>query len=223
MQWKPDIDFQDAGRLIHSHKKGREAYHGLQKLVLLYCIAARDELAGMETQIAQPPHLAKFQKWICEQVEQAEKDGYPLLNNAEVRDLLQLSPDARSRCIPRYLQLVLGTEYATIGKVVCRVYNALGGILCGEIDGLEVLRQDDTLAEIYSLGNQWDYAPWLRLLSHRMPHLRVLEIGAGTGTTTDVILRNLDTFYSYVYTDVSAGFFLAAKERFRLSGPRLSF
>ncbi|KAJ2980610.1 hypothetical protein NUW58_g6899 [Xylaria curta] len=222
--WKPDIDFQDAGQLLHSHKEVREAYFRLQKLVLLCCISARDELSSENTQIAiTQPHLAKYKQWISEQVTQAEKEGYPLLDSDEVQELLQLSPELRTARIAQYLQLVLETEYATIGKVVCRVHESLGSILGNDIDGLEILRQDDALAEIYSLGNQWDYGPWLRLLSHRTPHLRVLEIGAGTGATTDVVLRGLDTFYSYMYTDVSAGFFPAAKERLSHFGSRMQF
>ncbi|KAI0877791.1 hypothetical protein GGS24DRAFT_487640 [Hypoxylon argillaceum] len=222
--WKPDIDFQDASQLLHSHKEVREAYFRLQKLVLLCCISARDELGRKETRIAETqPHLVKYQEWISEQVTLAEKEGYPLLDNAEVHELLQLPPETRPSRIAQYLQLVLETEYATIGKVVCRVYESLGGILSGDIDGLEIIRQDNALGEIYSLGNQWDYGPWLRLLSHRTPHLRVLEIGAGTGATTDVVLRGLETFYSYTYTDVSAGFFPAAKERFGQLGSRMQF
>ncbi|KAJ8123759.1 hypothetical protein ONZ43_g364 [Nemania bipapillata] len=222
--WKPDIDFQDASQLLHSHKEVREAYFRLQKLVLLCCICARDELRSKEMPIADTqPHLVKYQEWISEQVAQAEKQGYPLLDEAEVYELLQLSPEERPDRIAHYLELVLETEYATIGRVVCRVHESLAGILSGDIDGLEILRQDDALGQIYSLGNQWDYGPWLRLLSHRTPHLRVLEIGAGTGATTDVVLRGLDSFYSYAYTDVSAGFFPAAKERFGQFGPRMQF
>ncbi|KXX72797.1 Lovastatin diketide synthase LovF, partial [Madurella mycetomatis] len=221
LHWKPDVDFQDAGRLIHSRKKVREAYYRLQKLVLLCCIVAREQCGGIE---AQAEHLAKFQSWIGGQVEQAKREGYPLLSQAEVQELLQLSPADRTSRILQYLDGVLETEYATIGKVVCRVFNALGGILRGEVDGLEILRQDDALAEIYSLGNQWDYGPFLGLLNHRTPHLRVLEIGAGTGATTDLVLQGLQgNFYSYTFTDVSAGFFPAARERFRRVGPRMRF
>lgn len=222
VHWKPDIDFQDASQLIHSQKEVREAYYRLQKLVLLCCIAARDELGGIEAQIAQP-YLAKFQKWLFEQVAQAERDGYPLLDSAETRALFELAPEERPARIAEYLRLVTETEYATIGRVVYRLHQALGAILRGEADALEILRQDDALVEIYSLGNQWDYGPWLRSLSHRTPHLRVLEIGAGTGATTDVVLRGLPTFYSYTFTDVSAGFFPAAKERFPDAARRMQF
>ncbi|GAP88125.1 putative polyketide synthase [Rosellinia necatrix] len=222
--WQPDIDFQDASQLLHSHKEVREAYFRLQRLVLLCCISAQDDLNGKDIPVTEiQPHLTKYREWVSEQVRLAKTEGYPLLSAAEVSELLQLSPEARPDRIAEYLQLVLETEYATIGKTVHRIYESLSGILSGEVDGLEILRQDDALAEIYGLGNQWDYGPWLRLLSHRTPHLRILEIGAGTGATTDVVLRGLDTFYSYTYTDVSAGFFPAAKERFGQFGPRMQF
>jgi len=51
--------------------------------------------------------------------------------------------------------------------------------------------------------------------------LRVLEIGAGTGGTTTSMLSGLksefgERLYSkYSFTDISAGFFVAAKERFK--------
>ncbi|KAI1828708.1 hypothetical protein F4861DRAFT_535124 [Xylaria intraflava] len=222
--WKPDLDFQDASQLMSCKKKVRETYVKLQRLVLLCCISAWDEIRDKDIQIpSDQSHLAKFRDWIYGQVEQAQKEGYPILEDAEVQELLQLPAESRPSRIAQYLQLVLDTEYATIGRTVYRVYASLGDILCGNVNSLEILRQDNVLAEIYNLGNQWDYGPWLRLLSHRTPNLRVLEIGAGTGATTDTALRGLDTFYSYTYTDVSAGFFPAAKERFSQYGPRMQF
>ena len=54
--------------------------------------------------------------------------------------------------------------------------------------------------------------------------LRVLEIGAGTGSTTDAVLAALEPGrFDYVYTDVSAGFFAEAEERFRASHPAMEF
>ncbi|KAI0406775.1 acyl transferase domain-containing protein, partial [Xylaria palmicola] len=221
--WKPDIDFQDAGQLIHSKKTEQKACAWLQRLLLLCCISARDQFSGDPTLAPiTKPHLAKFQAWIFAQADHAGK-GYPLLDNAEVRELLQLSPELRSDRIAHYLHNVLDTEYAPLGRAVCSVWESLGEILRGDLHGLEVLRREDTLAKIYNAMNQWDYGPWLRLLSHRTPHLRVLEIGAGTGGTTDIVLEGLDTFYSYVYTDISNGFFPEAKKRFSQFHPRMQF
>ncbi|RYO89871.1 hypothetical protein DL766_010402 [Monosporascus sp. MC13-8B] len=238
--WRPDFDFLDARQLIHSSRDKalirKEAYCRLQKLLLLCCVAARDEYGNFQ---ASKPYLAKFQEWIVQQVAKVgdSDDGgnnsaevYPLVSRAEAHELLQLSTEKRSARIEELVKSVLETEYAAVGKLIHRVHRGLGDILSGRSDGLEILRQKeensnnnednngDPLAGIYSIGNQeWDYAPFLRLLGHRTPHLRILEIGAGTGGTTDLILRQLegkDAFYSYVYTDVSAGFFTAAKRRF---------
>jgi phospholipid N-methyltransferase len=61
----------------------------------------------------------------------------------------------------------------------------------------------------------------MELLSHSNPTLRILEIGAGTGSITATILKHLKSPYGermyskYTYTDISAGFFVAAKQRFK--------
>ena len=54
--------------------------------------------------------------------------------------------------------------------------------------------------------------------------LRVLEVGAGTGGTTESVLPALPPGRTdYVYTDISAGFFAAAAERFEMADIRLEF
>lgn len=61
-------------------------------------------------------------------------------------------------------------------------------------------------------------------ISHRYPHMSVLEVGAGTGGATKVILRELDNaFGSYCYTDISTGFFNEAKETFRAHKAKMTF
>lgn len=74
----------------------------------------------------------------------------------------------------------------------------------------------------------WDYSPLLQSLGHNKPTLRVLEIGAGTGGTTSNLLSGLQSefgerlYSKYSYTDISAGFFVAAKERFK-DHPNIEF
>ena len=67
----------------------------------------------------------------------------------------------------------------------------------------------------------WDYSPLLQALGHCKPTMRILEIGAGTGGTTTNLLQGLQSefgerlYSTYSYTDISSGFFVAAKERFK--------
>ncbi len=54
--------------------------------------------------------------------------------------------------------------------------------------------------------------------------LRILEVGAGTGSGTSTVLPQLPTGnYTYLFTDISAGFFAEAENRFADSGAPLEF
>ncbi|KAK3324348.1 hypothetical protein B0T19DRAFT_464372 [Cercophora scortea] len=213
MHWKPDFDFQDLSQLLVSTRNPVEAFHPLQNLVLLCCIDAEHRLAGIKTPIE---HLSKFGSWIKAHVSEAKLNGYAHLSNAEVKELSDLSSSQRVERMAAYHELSKETEYATIGDMIWRVHSAMEGIFRSDTDALEILHRDDGLTKLYNLvNNAWDYGPFLRLLSHRSPRLRILEIGAGTGGTTDMVLAGLASFESYTSTDISAGFFPAARERFR--------
>ncbi|EUC32411.1 hypothetical protein COCCADRAFT_98832 [Bipolaris zeicola 26-R-13] len=91
-----------------------------------------------------------------------------------------------------------------------------------EISAIELLMADDTLTKLYQEMKVTDRGPHLKLLGHQKPNMRILEIGAGTGGTTREFLSNLVNdsdggrlWSSYTYTDISAGFFGAAKETFK--------
>lgn len=68
------------------------------------------------------------------------------------------------------------------------------------------------------------------LFSHKLPHCRVLEIGAGFGATTAAILHGLQrgspsctATIQYVFTDALCDFFPFAKERFHQHSPTMVF
>ncbi|KAK3688033.1 hypothetical protein B0T22DRAFT_425418 [Podospora appendiculata] len=213
MHWKPDFNFQDFSQLLVPTKNRVEAFHSLQSLVLLCCIDAHDRLAGIETPVE---HLSKFGSWIRAHVSEASLNGYAHLDSAEVKDLFDLSSSQRVERMAAYHEIAKQTEHATIGDMIWRVHSSMEAIFRGDTDALEILHCDDGLTKLYNLvNNAWDYGPFLRLLSHRSPRLRILEIGAGTGGTTEMVLAGLTSFQSYTSTDISAGFFPAARERFR--------
>lgn len=75
---------------------------------------------------------------------------------------------------------------------------------------------------VYEIGVRFvNWGPFLTLLSHSNPSLRILEIGGGTGSATRTALQGLNSesgshLYSrYVFTDASWDCISAAREKFR--------
>ena len=102
---------------------------------------------------------------------------------------------------------------------------ALADVLRGQADPLTLLFSsgEPTAADLYlkapvaRAANQM-LAEAVRKLVDELPdtrRLRVLEIGAGTGSATASVLPELpEGRFDYTYTDISAGFFAQAEARF---------
>ncbi|KAL2843596.1 acyl transferase domain-containing protein [Aspergillus pseudodeflectus] len=89
-------------------------------------------------------------------------------------------------------------------------YPSLVPIFAGTRKPLSVLMEDDVLRNVYdSLLGLDNCVHFFGPLGHSNPRLRVLEVGAGTGGGTATRL-----YSQYTFTDISAGFLTAAKERF---------
>ncbi|KAH7213281.1 putative hybrid PKS-NRPS enzyme [Fusarium redolens] len=97
------------------------------------------------------------------------------------------------------------------------------------VAGNLVMLVDNMLSNLYTDGRAMQplnriVAELFQNLSHRYPRLNILEIGAGTGGTTNSVLNAIgDTYGRYTYTDISAGFFEAAKTRFHSHSKRLDY
>ena len=106
-----------------------------------------------------------------------------------------------------------------------RSANALPDVLRGRMDPLTLLFSsgEPTAADLYMkapvarAANRM-LADAIAALLRDMPaqrRLRVLEIGAGTGSATAAVLPELpEGRFDYTYTDISAGFFAEAESRF---------
>ena len=78
-------------------------------------------------------------------------------------------------------------------------------------------------------------ASYIKLLAHKNPSIRILEVGAGTGAATALILQEIafqsndfgqrgdNLFERYDYTDISPSFFEQAKERYTKLGDSIRF
>lgn len=91
------------------------------------------------------------------------------------------------------------------------------------------MTRDNLLDDFYRTGLGFPQANnyiarMVSQIAYANPHMKILEIGAGTGGATKRILQSCrHAFSSYTYTDISAGFFEKAREVFRDFESRMTF
>lgn len=225
--WKPDIDLISPSALVQrAGVEGFEEIHFmLHELFTLCALDLQENLPppsalGLGLSMADSHlHLAKQYDWL--------KRCTP---NQDIISVLESGHlPGRIESLARKLKGTPGTAAASL---VTQCHTHALALFSGNINPLDLFLQDNTLHHLYDWMNSlWSYRCLLQLLSHqRGRNLKILEIGAGTGGLTARVLRDLEesqdetgsnsmtgetaTFGKYVFTDVSAGFFPAAKKRF---------
>ncbi|KAJ5413478.1 hypothetical protein N7465_005783 [Penicillium sp. CMV-2018d] len=116
-----------------------------------------------------------------------------------------------------------------VGEFLSRFGRNLARIVREEVEPLDLMLEDDLLTLYYenleSLKSRLypAAASIMESLAHQNPELRILEIGAGTGGATLPILSGLGEpgrssqpqFATYVFTDISPGFFERSRVKLR--------
>jgi len=143
-------------------------------------------------------------------------NGYRVVRAPPATDAAQLIARLRER-FPRNRAEI---DFTAMGAP------ALAGVLRGRIDPLQVLFPEGSAAAAEALYEQ---APGLRMFNTLVAEavlqlaadapagrpLRILEIGAGTGSTTSFLLPRLTApVAEYLFTDISAAFLARAKDKF---------
>jgi acyl transferase domain-containing protein len=101
--------------------------------------------------------------------------------------------------------------------------------LRGKTTIMEELRRDDLLTRMYA--ETYDLHVMSQSLSvvvgqlaFRHPRMKILEVGAGTGSATRKVLDQIGRdYHSYTYTDISPAFFEKAQQMFAEHGDRFIY
>ncbi|KAI0009070.1 putative polyketide synthase [Xylariaceae sp. FL0662B] len=161
------------------------------------------QLSDSDIEKAQPHHKRLYN---CIKLRLEEHRGKYAANDAAVDELLEVVSSS-------------GAE----GRLLVQVGRNLTPIIQGNRDALELMLEDGTLDAYYRDNSRFDrnYRQAMRyvdLAGHKNPNMSILEIGSGTGGATLPILQALtdnDTglcrFGKFTFTDISTGFFEAAK------------
>lgn len=106
----------------------------------------------------------------------------------------------------------------TFSDAVLRLGPHLADILTQKIDPLQLLTPDGLLTRIYNVERyercMAQISEYCHQLGKQTPELKVLEIGGGTGSATEPILKALKgQVFRFDFTDLSPGFFEGARRR----------
>ncbi|KAF2209120.1 hypothetical protein CERZMDRAFT_70311 [Cercospora zeae-maydis SCOH1-5] len=177
---------------------------------------AYSQLKGKETS-GWTWHHQRFYQWMKTTVQELSTDD---LGDEEKRQLYETVAADNSS-----------------GELTCRVGKQLANIIQGNVTPLELMLEGDLLNKYYREIPQLIYGSYrqlkqiLRLYAAQRPGARVLEVGAGTGGTTEHVLdafafhadahqlagdaaTRVSLLDHYEFTDISSGFFASAKTKF---------
>jgi len=217
LQWKPHPRYLEAGTLLHLKKDFRPVIQISERLAVLCAIESRNAIQGLTP--AQP-HLEKYRDWLNAEYERYQRPGYPLVEDSA--DLVKMDPVQRRELIEVVRKQTEEAGVWAAANGTYRVYANAAEVFEGKANLLDILLQDGVLTGIYSEYHDiWDFKAYLQLHGNAKPQMKILEIGAGTGGLTSKFLEHLQSDYGerlylkYTFTDISSGFFVQAKERFK--------
>lgn len=215
LEWYPDFDFMDIPSLFSPPVASNDVKRLMEELTLLCLVDSAERLRGLTTEQA---HFVKFRDWLQREIHRAESGTYPVVEDAA--SYVKLSRPARLEMIKdRIERLSITKSISLVAKGIMRICENAECLFTGKVETLDLLMEDDVLTEIYNAVS-FGFGNFVRMLSITKPNLRILEVGAGTGGTTELILRDLvgsggnPSYSIYTFTDISAGFFPQARERF---------
>lgn len=215
--WMPDIS-NDLPPGDSWQPEDRELAEKIERVVYFYLRKLRNEIPTDEIP-TMDDHFQCLMDWALNHVLPRIESGQHPRVKAEWRD------DTPG--------MVASWKKEFSGKIDMDLITALGeslpAICRGILPTLQVLMENDMLNRFYKEGLGFPQAnrhlaSLVSRFSHRYPHIKVLEIGAGTGGATAHVLKALSPqFESYTYTDISPGFFENARYLFHEYLPKMSF
>lgn len=237
MLWKPDLDLFDRIGLekycgtSEPHQVGNQFFSDLVYVILSFISETYEALASEDFREI-PSYLQQYVDWMAYELARFRQGSLPSFSGNSSR-WKELTTNCQFR-----EEISANLDLTVQGRFFLKVGRNLLPILKGKLDPLEFLFRDDLVSEFYKEVNKQviSYKPlfqYLDLLVHQNPRMRILEVGAGTGASTDHILAALGTgsdpdcrlpsCQQYDYTDISPAFFETAKSKYSHCGDKIRF
>ncbi|KAJ5371780.1 Acyl transferase/acyl hydrolase/lysophospholipase [Penicillium concentricum] len=220
LEWKSDINFLPSPALLstpHDYTSQGMNIKAIGQLSALFVLETAEKIRHFDPTSS---HLAKWKKFIMDAAFNIKTSGQQSIYPESPQWALLSSAD-RQEMIRKVSAETNFTFDAPLADCLQVVFDNCIAFTSGESSPLEILMKDNLLHNFHAAHTQYaDWKPFLPLLCHSSPGLRILEIGAGTGSATAMALELLKStsgermYGQYVFTDISSGFMAAAIERF---------
>lgn len=217
LHWFPDFEMIDKASLIIPPTGNRDGWVMLEEIGLLCLLETYDKVKSLSP---GHPHFGQFRDWLQYELKAAADGVYKRVEDPA--SLMKLSRAERVKAMyelrDKLMYIPGNRSPINVATAMLRLFEHFEQLFTGEVDGLSLLRDDNLLTKMYD-DSIFDCSNFAKVFSHANPRLRILEVGAGTGATALHILKALKgqigrpLYSSYTFTDISAGFFPAAKER----------
>lgn len=217
--WKPDftaLNQQHLGQLyniLHEEPNAEKWVKLLERLTVLWMVQVCAEYPELLEPRKEGNNITMFKRAVMNYARKADVQIRGMSIEGRKQEILSIAKQLEDA----------GCMDAQFGM---KIYDYWPQILKEERLTIDVLREDDLWTRFYveSLchrGANRQLEKAIDLVAHKQPGMKILEVGAGTGGATAVILPVLKgngqfrRYESYTFTDLSHGFFPAAKERFQ--------
>lgn len=235
IDWRPDLDLLTSDQLS-SHCNALvnasdlypiDLFDKVEVICSIYLQQTLETLS-VEGFTSTHTHVNKYIDWMRKQCDRSMSADSKLDIDGE-------TPGQNNKAQLESILSELGSGWEI--DLVTEVGRNLVPILRNEVDVLGIIFEEELVQGFYNgptfRPSYKKAAAYLDLLAHKNPMLSILEIGAGTGGCTAPILSQLahhgldefgqPRFGQYDYTDISPGFFEAAKARFYSHSERMRF
>lgn len=233
MDWRPDIDmlqtsqFRDlvAAESSGSYEPQRTLFEQLQLASALLISDALSALKGVSVTSLEG-HLQKYYEWMKHITADVTTNS---LLHVPFETWRKYSEDPK---LKEELYRSVESSPDLDGGLLIRLGTNIAGILRSEVDPLYVMfGEDDMMSRYYDeLARHGDSAKdldgYMTLMGDNSDGLEVLEVGAGTGAFTKLLLETLaprsadgenadktSKVAEFTFTDISPSFFSKAKEK----------
>jgi len=174
------------------------------------------------------PHMLKYIEWA---------DDFNITQAASTASLIETEWPAFKDEAARPRLIKGWAEGAAWRAKVVLFCEHLGEVLREEVDPLDLMFNQGVAEAVYRspllAATTSRLAAYVDLLAHKNSGMNILEVGAGTGSTTNLIMPSLirhgsetgasARFNRYDFTDISPSFFGKAQERFARFADKMNF